>query len=111
MRSALVPGLGHWALGRRGDAVARFVLAVWFDGAAVTVLAGRPGTTGAVAFAIVFVGAALALSLSSALDAYRIASGRPPLVTARMLLWGITIVVLATVLIGTLLVIPSARGG
>lgn len=111
IRSALVPGSGHWALGRRGDAVARFVLAVWFVGAAVTVLAGGSGTTGALAFAIVFVGAALALSATSALDAYLIASGRSPLVTARVLLWAITVVVLASVLVGTLLVIPSARGG
>jgi hypothetical protein len=111
IRSALVPGLGHWALGRRGDAIARFVLAIWFTGAAVSVLASGSGTAGAAAFAIVFVVAALALWASSALDAYLIASGRSPLVTPRVLLWAIAIVVLAAVLVGTLLIIPSARGG
>ena len=111
IRSALVPGLGHWALGRRGDAIARFVLAIWFTGAAVSVLASGSGTAGAAAFAIVFVVAALALWASSALDAYLIALGRSPLVTPRVLLWAIAIVVLAAVLVGTLLIIPSARGG
>jgi hypothetical protein len=113
MRSALLPGLGHWSLGRRADAVARFVLVAWLFGTATALLAARSGRAlGPVSTLVaLFVGSLAALWVTSAWDAHRIASGRDPLVTARTLLWGSVAVLMVSALVGTLVILPAARGG
>jgi hypothetical protein len=109
-RSIALPGLGHWTLGRRAEAVSRFVIAVWLLGAAVMILTAGSTTLGAVALAAVFLVAFLVLWATSALDAYRIASGVDPLVSQRMLLWGSAAVVLASVLVGAIMILPTGGG-
>ena len=44
--SMLWPGLGHWKLGRRTDAVARFAIFGWAFGALLVVLVSRFGKGG-----------------------------------------------------------------
>ena len=46
VRSMLWPGLGHWKLGRRADAVARFAMFAWAFGSLMVVLASRFGRGG-----------------------------------------------------------------
>ena len=110
--SLVLPGLGHWKLGRKGDAVARIVLVVWVVGAALALAVARSGKgLGPLAsLFLLFVGSALILWLVSALDAYRIASDERPLVSARMLLWASAGLIVASTVLATLIALPAARG-
>jgi hypothetical protein len=110
MRSLVLPGLGHWSLGRRADALSRFVISAWSLGAALMILTTGASSRGPLALVTVFLLALGALWASSALDAYRIASGLDPIVSQRMLLWGSAGLVLFSVVIGALLILPSGGG-
>jgi hypothetical protein len=109
---SIVPGLGHWKAGRRSDGAARVILFLWVFGTVVLLLASRSGT-GLGPFGALFglyALATLALWAESAVDAYRVAAGRPPLVPARTLLWGCVALVVLSVLVATLVALPAARG-
>ena len=110
--SLFLPGLGHWKLGRKGDAVARFVLVVWVFGAGLALALARSGKgLGPLAsLLLLFVGSMLILWLVSAIDAYRIASDERPLVSARMLLWASAGLIVASTVLATLIALPAARG-
>jgi hypothetical protein len=110
--SLLLPGLGHWKLGLKGDAVARIVLFVWSFGTVLVLAFVRSGKgLGPIAsLFLLFVGSTLILWLVSALDAYRIASDERPFVSARMLLWASAGLVVASAIIATLVALPAARG-
>lgn len=110
--SFLLPGLGHWKLGRKGDALARIVLFVWSFGTVLALAFARSGKgLGPVAsLFLLFSGSTLILWLVSALDAYRIASDERPFVSSRMLLWASAGLVIVSAIIATLVALPAARG-
>ena len=88
--SMLWPGLGHWKLGRRTDAVARIVMFGWAFGALLVVLVSRFGKGGlgpTFPLFILFLGASVMIYVVSALDAYRLAAGDTPVMSSRALLW------------------------
>ena len=106
--SAAVPGLGHWALGRRGEAIARGVLYVWTVGLSVLLLARPPETGRAVVRGIgaLFLLAAAGLWIVSMLETLRLAEGDDrPLLPKNALTWltaGLSIV-LCVGLLGSVL--------
>lgn len=110
--SMLWPGLGHWKLGRRTDAVARIVIFGWAFGALLVVLVSRFGKGGLgptfPLFAL-FLGASLMIYVVSALDAYRLAAGDAPVMSSRALLWTSAGLVFLSVLIATFVTLPAAR--
>jgi hypothetical protein len=110
--SLLLPGLGHWKLGRGGDALARIVLFVWTFGTVLVLSLTRRGTgLGSLsALVLLFVVAALVLWLESAIDAYRIAAEERPFVSARMLMWASAGFVVVSAIVATLVALPAARG-
>jgi RNA polymerase subunit RPABC4/transcription elongation factor Spt4 len=112
--SLLFPGLGHWRAGRAFDGVARMVLFVWTFGTVVVIAMSRAGKGGlgttAPLFGL-FLLASLGLYVTSALDAYRIASGEDPLVSSRVLLWASVGLVLLSTMLATFLTLTATRGG
>lgn len=111
--SALLPGLGHWMLGRRLDGIARMVLFAWTAGTTLLLFISRSGKGGlgsVASLVFLFLGSAAILYLVSALDAYRLASGEAEVVSARMLLWGSAALVLLSTIVATVVAIPAMRG-
>ncbi|HET7928015.1 MAG TPA: zinc ribbon domain-containing protein [Actinomycetota bacterium] len=110
--SMLWPGLGHWKLGRRTDAVGRFVMFAWSFGALLILLVSRFGKGGLgptfPLFAL-FLGASVLIYVVSATDAYRLAAGDEPLISSRTLLWTSAGLVFLSVLIATFVILPAAR--
>jgi ribosomal protein L40E len=110
--SMLWPGLGHWKLGRRADAVARGAMFAWAFGALMVVLVSRFGRGGLgptfPLFAL-FLGASLMIYVVSAVDAYRLAAGDAPLMGSRTLLWTSAGLVFLSVVIATFVTLPAAR--
>lgn len=110
--SLVLPGLGHWKVGRRLDGVARMVLFAWAFGALLTLLFARFGKGGLGAtfpLFVLFLGSAAALYVLSAVDAHRIAAGDEPLVSSRALLWSSAALVVLSVLIASFVTLPAAR--
>jgi hypothetical protein len=110
--SLALPGLGHWKVGLRADAVARMVLFVWTLGTVLVVTASRSGSgfgSSTPLFAL-YLGSATAIYVLSAIDAARAADGRPPVVSSRVLLWASAALVLASIALATLVTLPAARG-
>ena len=110
--SLAFPGLGHWKLGLRTDAVARFAMFGWAFGALLILLVSRFGKGGlgpTFPLFLLFLGASLAIYVLSAVDAYRLASGDPPLLNSRTLLWASAGLVFLSVLIATFVTLPAAR--
>lgn len=110
--SMAFPGLGHWKLGRRSDAVARFAMFGWAFGALVVLLVSRFGTGGlgpAMPLLLLFLGASVAIYVMSAIDAYRIAAGEQPIVGSRALLWTSAGLIVLSVLIAAFVTLPAAR--
>ena len=111
--SLLLPGLGHWMLGRKLDGIARMVLFLWTAGTVLVLLTSRSGQGGlgsAALLLLLFLVATVALYVTSAIDARRIASGDDPSVGSRMLLWAAVGLVVVSVLLATVLALPAARG-
>jgi hypothetical protein len=110
--SMVYPGLGHWRLGRKGDAVARFAMFGWAFGALVILLVSRFGKGGlgpTYPLFLVFLLAAVTIYVLSAVDAYRIAADDPPIVSSRALLWGSVGLIVLSILIATFVTLPAAR--
>jgi hypothetical protein len=111
--SLALPGLGHWKAGLRADGFARMVLFAWTLGTVVVVLlsgSGRGSIGRGMALFSLYLAAAVAIYVVSAIDAYRVADGRPPLVTSRVLLWASAALVLASIVLATFITLPAARG-
>lgn len=102
--SLLFPGAGHVAGGRVAEGLARAVVFTFALGTAVTVLVARwgLGLGPFVPLVAVLVLAAAVLYGLTALDAGRLAEGRPPVLTTRALLYGATGLML--LLVGVLVV-------
>lgn len=110
--SMLWPGLGHWKLGRRTDAVARFAMFAWAFGALLILVVSRFGKGGlgpTFPLFVLFLGASLMIYVVSALDAYRLAAGDAPVMSSRALLWTSAGLVFLSVLIATFVTLPAAR--
>ena len=110
--SMLWPGLGHWKLGRRTDAVARFAMFAWAFGALLILVVSRFGKGGlgpTFPLFVLFLGASLIIYVVSATDAYRLAAGDAPFMSSRALLWTSAGLVFLSVLIATFVTLPAAR--
>ncbi len=111
--SLLLPGLGHWIAGRRADAMARIVLGVWIGGMLVLLVASRGsdgfGSVGPLV--ALFAVAAAALWLEAFVDARRAATGMPPVVSSRMLLWGSVAMIGLSIALSTLIALTGFHGG
>jgi len=110
--SMVFPGLGHWRLGRKGDAFARFAMFAWAFGALLVLLFSRFGKGGlgpTYPLFLVFLLASVTIYVLSAVDAYRIAGGGAPIVGSRALLWGSVGLIVLSILIATFVTLPAAR--
>lgn len=110
--SLVFPGLGHWKLGLKTDAIARFAMFGWAFGALVVLLVSRVGKGGlgpTTPLFVLFATAAIAIYVTAAVDAHRLASDEPPLVSSRALLWTSAGLVVLSVLIATFVTLPAAR--
>lgn len=110
--SMVCPGLGHWRLGRKGDAIARFAMFGWAFGALLILLVSRFGKGGlgpTFPLFLLFLLASLTIYVLSASDAYRIAAGGVPIVGSRALLWGSVGFIVLSILIATFVTLPAAR--
>jgi hypothetical protein len=110
--SLVFPGLGHWKAGRRFEAIARMVLFAWTFGTLAVLLATRFGKGGlgpTLPLFVLFLAAAAAVYVLSAVDAYRVAGGDQPLVSSRVLLWSSAALVVLSVLIASFVTLPAAR--
>jgi ribosomal protein L40E len=110
--SMVFPGLGHWKLGRRADAISRFAMFGWSFGALMILVVSRIGKGGfgpTFPLFVLFAFASATIYVVSAIDAYRIAAGEEPLVSSRVLLWGSAGLVVLSVLLASFVTLPSAR--
>jgi hypothetical protein len=96
------------------DGIARIVLFAWTLVTIVMILASRSGKSGIGAAASLFglfLVAGIAVYVLSAVDAHRIASGAPELVTSRILLWSSAGLMLLAIILGAFVALPAVRGG
>lgn len=107
--SLIFPGLGHRKIGRGVDGLARGVLFAML--VAMALLTGSSeGASGLVAGLFVFCTAfAAVVYLGSAWEAYRMAEGGPPFVSARVLLWATVGVILLSVVALAFTVATTAK--
>lgn len=106
--SLIYPGLGHRKLGRGLDGLARGVLFTMLAAMVIVILASGVTTGGLLGVLALFLFMALAVYLGSAYEAYRIAQGGAPLVSARALLWATVGVIMASVILLALTVASVA---
>jgi hypothetical protein len=108
VRSLLFPGLGQVHCGRTADGVARMVLFLWTVGTAAVLLLSRGGSGSLVTpVALLFLGGAVVLYATSALDSYRQAAGEAPVLTPRYLLYG-TVGLILLSMVSLFLVVTKA---
>lgn len=90
--SLMFPGLGHKALGRSAEGLARAVVFLWTLGMAVAILAtaGGPAVGPFRPLLLILFGAAALVYATTATDARRIARGEDPIMSSRLLLYGST---------------------
>jgi ribosomal protein L40E len=108
--SLTFPGVGHAKAGRTPDGIARGTLFVLTFGLALVIVIS--GVSNAAVFAVVtlLLVSALTLYLGSAVEAYRIAEGGSPFVSARTLLWATVALIMVSVsLLATAVVTVSSR--
>jgi hypothetical protein len=106
------PGIGHWKAGYRAEGIARMVLFAWTFGTLMVLIVARFGTGGlgpVLPLVALFLVAASAVYAISAIDAYRLAGGDPPLVSSRVLLWASAVLIVASVALASFLTLPAAR--
>jgi hypothetical protein len=113
-RSLLFPGLGHAAAGRTAEGWARAVVFAYAATIVVAILVMRAGS-GLVPFVALFslsLLAAVAFYALAAIDAGRLASGEPQILSPRGLLYGAAALILLTVVVLVVIGIrASGRGG
>lgn len=107
--SLIFPGLGHRKVGRGLDGLARGVLfGMLFT---MAILTGLSGIRSGMLFALfaLFMGLALLVYAGSAWEAYHLAEGGEPVVSARALLWATVGVILLSVVVLALTVVTAVR--
>lgn len=97
--SLLFPGAGHIATGRTADGVARAVVFGWIALTVVAILVMRGGFRPGPLFPVLllYVASAVAVYGITAVDARRAVEGEPPLLSSRILLYGVGALILLTV--------------
>lgn len=110
--SLLFPGLGQWKCGLSLDGLARMVAFLVPFGTMLLLVVSRLGRGGlgstALLFSLFLVASFVAWS-TSAIDAYRVASGVDPLIGPRTLLWGLVGLILVAVALATAVALPAVR--
>jgi hypothetical protein len=107
--SLIFPGLGHRKVGRGIDGLARGVLfGMLFS---MAILTGLSGIRSGMLFGLfaLFMGLALVVYAGSAWEAYHLAEGGEPIVSARALLWATVGVILLSVVVLALTVVTAVR--
>lgn len=107
--SLLFPGLGHRAVGRPADGVARGIVFVLTFGMAV--LLGIAGVRSGPAFGVfvLLLVAGVGTYVFAAVESWRLASGGDLLIASRTLLWVLVGVVFASVALLALAVVSTTR--
>jgi hypothetical protein len=95
--SLTFPGVGHAKAGRGADGIARGTLFVLTFGLALVIVVSGVSSTPVFGVVVLLLASALALYLGSAAEAYRIAEGGSPFVSARALLWATVALVMISV--------------
>lgn len=108
-RSLVFPGLGHRAMGRGGEGLARAVLFLTCFAIAIVALGSGAGTGAVAAVAVVFGVLGLLVYLGTAFEASQIAGGSPPLLSSRTIVWIVGGVLMAAVFTLTILITFAAR--
>jgi hypothetical protein len=108
-KSLLLPGLGHAAVGRVPDGIARGMLFAWTFGTALVILLAGVSSGPAAGLLALYGVLAVALYVFTAYEAYRMAEGGGPLVSSRVLLWGAVSLVLVSALMAAFLISSAAR--
>ena len=108
-KSLLLPGLGHAAVGRAPDGIARGVLFAWTFGTAIVILFSGVSSGPAAGLLALYGALAAGLYAFTAYEAYRMAEGGGLLVSSRVLLWGAVSLVLVSALMAAFLIFTAAR--
>jgi hypothetical protein len=108
-RSLIFPGLGHRAVGRGPDGLARGMLFAWTFGTTILILVSGVSSGPMTGMFVLYGALAIAVYVFSALEAYRMAQGDGTLVSSRVLLWFAVGLVLVSVLMATVLIFAAAR--
>ena len=108
--SLTFPGVGHAKAGRAPDGIARGTLFVLTFGLALVIVISGVPTTPVFGVVVLLMGSALVLYLGSAAEAYRIAGGGSPFVSARALLWAtVALIMLSVALLAMSVVTVNSR--
>ena len=108
-RSLIFPGLGHRAIGRGADGLARAVLFLYTFGTALLILISGPSSGPVVGLLVLYGSLAAALYVLTALEAYQMAQGGGPIVSSRVLLWGVVGLVVLSVLMAAFTILSAAK--
>jgi hypothetical protein len=108
--SLTFPGVGHAKAGRAADGIARGTLFVLTFGLALVIVVSGDPTAPVFGVVVLLLGSALVLYLGSAAEAYRIADGGSPFVSARALLWAtVGLVMLSVALLAMSVLTVNSR--
>jgi hypothetical protein len=95
--SLTFPGVGHAKAGRAADGIARGTLFVLTFGLALVVVLSDISSGPVLGAVVLFLASALTIYVGSAAEAYRIADGGSPFVSARTLLWATVALIMISV--------------
>jgi hypothetical protein len=95
--SLTFPGVGHARAGRAPDGIARGTLFVLTFGLALVIVVSGVSTAPVFGVVVLLLGSALVIYLGSAAEAYRLAAGGSPFVSARVLLWATVALIMISV--------------
>jgi hypothetical protein len=107
VRSLAFPGLGHRAVGRGGDGLARAVLFLMAIAIATVALLSGPTVPAVASVALLFGTLAIATYVGTAFEAARMARGRGAVLSSRAILWILVGLLMGSVLMLSLLVITA----
>jgi hypothetical protein len=108
--SLTFPGVGHAKVGRAPDGIARGTLFVLTFGLALVIVLSGVSTAPVFAVVALLLVSALTLYLGSAVEAYRIADGGSPFVSARALLWAtVALIMISVSLLATAVMTVNSR--
>ncbi|HEX5936697.1 MAG TPA: zinc ribbon domain-containing protein [Actinomycetota bacterium] len=108
--SLIFPGIGHAKLGRTPDGIARGTLFVLAFGLALVIMLSGVSSAPVFAVVVLLLVSAITIYLGSAAEAYRIAEGGAPFVSARALLWAtVALIMMAVALLAVSVVTVNSR--
>jgi hypothetical protein len=107
--SLTFPGVGHAKIGRAADGIARGTLFVLTFGLALVIVLSGVSTPPVFAVVVLLLLSAMVIYLGSAAEAYRIAEGGSPFVSARTLLWATVALIMVAVSLLALSVVTVSR--